>query len=116
MKKATKILKGVGVAALAMGLIPYRIRSDKETGSFEVDALLWSVKKTAGEENDQYDIEVFSKIGGNEKTAGNTAAPAAQFDAEETEVSAEEAVVPGEEPAPEGSAGEAVAEQTESAE
>ena len=49
MKQGRKILKGVGIAALAMGLIPYRIRADKASGAFEVKALLWSVEITAGD-------------------------------------------------------------------
>ncbi len=54
MKKLKKLL---GVAAL-VGLTPYRFRSDRETGSFEVGGLLWSLKKTAGEETDNYTVEL----------------------------------------------------------
>lgn len=74
MKKVTKILKGAGVAALVMGLVPFRYNSDKETGDFEVGALLWSLKKTSGDGQDQYKFELFPGIGSNKKPAEEPAA------------------------------------------
>ena len=49
--------------ALAAGMIPFRFRKDSETGSFEVRSLLWSVKKTAGKEQDNYTVELLPFVG-----------------------------------------------------
>ena len=45
-----------------MSLIPYRFRKD-EDGSFEVNALLWSVKKAPGEGKDTYTVELLPMLG-----------------------------------------------------
>jgi len=66
MSKLGKIIGGVALGALAASLIPYRFRKDKETGEFELGALLWGLKKTPGEEQDTYSIELLPFIGGSE--------------------------------------------------
>ena len=53
MKKALRIF---GVA-LAVGMIPYLVKMGDDS-SLEVRALLWSVKKTPGEEQDTYTAEL----------------------------------------------------------
>lgn len=67
MSKLGKIIGGVAIGALAAGLIPYRFRKDKETGEFELGALLWGLKKTPGEEQDTYSVEFLPFIGGSEE-------------------------------------------------
>lgn len=62
MSKLGKIVGGVALGALAAGLIPYRFRKDKETGEFELGALLWGLKKTPGEEQDTYTVELLPCI------------------------------------------------------
>ena len=54
-------------AALAAGMIPYRVKTDEETGSFEMGALLWTLKKTPGEEKDNYTIELLPFMGKDEE-------------------------------------------------
>ena len=99
MKKLTKILGTIGVAALAAGLTPYCFQKDDETGDIEVKALLWSLKKSVGEESDEYTLELLPFLGGIGKTAQEPAAeesvteePAAE------EPAAEEPEAPAEEP------------------
>ena len=53
MKKALRIF---GIA-LAAGMIPYLVKKGDDS-SFEVRALLWSVKKTPGEGRDNYTLEL----------------------------------------------------------
>lgn len=67
--------KALGAAALA-ALVPYRFQSDKQTGSFELGALLWSLKKKPGEEKDVYTIEFLPFMG--KKEAEDTAECAAE--------------------------------------
>ncbi len=62
MKKAMKTLFVIGGYCLAVSLIPYRFRKD-EDGSFEVNALLWSVKKAPGEGKDTYTVELLPMLG-----------------------------------------------------
>ena len=62
MSKLGKIVGGVALGALAAGLIPYRFRKDKETGEFELGALLWGLKKTPGDEQDTYTVELLPCI------------------------------------------------------
>lgn len=47
MKKIWKVL---GVAALAIGLTPYRVEKDEETGEKKVQALLWQMTRRPIEE------------------------------------------------------------------
>ena len=63
MNKLTKLV----FAGLAAGLVPLYVKRDKEAGSFEVGGLLWSVKKTPGEERDNYTIELLPLLGGTWK-------------------------------------------------
>ena len=58
MKKIVKIIGAASAAALAAALVPYRFKSDKESGEFELGGLLWNLKKTAGEEEDTYTMEL----------------------------------------------------------
>ena len=53
-KKTAKIIGAICGGVLAAAIAPYRIKIDKENRSFEIDALLWSLKKKAGEEKDDY--------------------------------------------------------------
>ena len=64
MEKRNKIPGWVWLGALAAGLIPYRAKRDKETGAFDLGSLLWSVKKTPGEESDTYAFELLPLLGG----------------------------------------------------
>lgn len=68
MEKQEKIIGRVCLGALAAGLIPYRIEQDKETGAFDVGSLIWSVKKTVGEESDTYALELLPLLGGKRFT------------------------------------------------
>lgn len=58
MKKIVKIIGAAGAVALAAGLVPYHFTSDKESGEFELGGLLWNLKKTTGEEEDTYTMEL----------------------------------------------------------
>ncbi len=58
MSKLGKFIGGAALGALAASLIPYRFQRDKETGAFELGALLWGLKKTPGEEQDTYTVEL----------------------------------------------------------
>ena len=58
-------------------MTPYRVQVDKETGAMEVGSLLWSVKKTPGEERDTYTFELLPLVGSKEAPAENEA-PAAE--------------------------------------
>ncbi|MCD7754052.1 MAG: hypothetical protein LUH41_05880 [Clostridiales bacterium] len=101
MKKIVKVIGAAGAVALAASLIPYHFKSDKESGEMELGGLLWNLKKTPGEEEDTYTMELLPFIGKEkeeapaEEAAAEEAAPAA----EETpaEDAAEEAA-PAEEP------------------
>ena len=57
MKTKTKILGALGALAL-LGLTPYHYETDEETGSFKIGALLWSLRKDVGEEQDKYTIDL----------------------------------------------------------
>lgn len=58
MKSLTKIIGTVTLGALTVSLLPHRFKKDKETGAFELGAVLWSLKKTPGEERDTYTVEL----------------------------------------------------------
>lgn len=58
MKKMVKIIGAAGAVALAAALVPYHFKSDKESGEFELGGLLWNLKKTSGEEEDTYTMEL----------------------------------------------------------
>ena len=58
MKKIVKIIGAASAAALAAALVPYRFKSDKESGEFELGGLLWNLKKTPGEEEDEDELIV----------------------------------------------------------
>ena len=70
MKKFS-IGKIIGLALIA-GLVPYKFKKDEETGAFEVGGLLWSVKKTPGEEKDNYTINIIPIVGNKEEPAEGT--------------------------------------------
>ena len=63
MKKVMKTLFVIGGYCLAASLIPYCFKTDKATGSFEISALLWSVKKAPGEGKDTYTVELLPMLG-----------------------------------------------------
>ncbi|MBQ2061380.1 MAG: hypothetical protein II458_01770 [Oscillospiraceae bacterium] len=65
MKKLS-IGRIIGLALLA-GLVPYHFKKDEETGGFEAGGLLWSVKKTPGEEKDNYIINILPAVNFGEK-------------------------------------------------
>ena len=69
MEKRDKIVSRIWLGVLlATGLIPYRAEQDKETGAFDVGSLIWSVKKTPGEEHDTYAFELLPLLGGKRFT------------------------------------------------
>ena len=68
MEKRDKSIGRIWLGALAVGLIPYRVKQDKETGAFDVVSLIWSVKKTPNEENDAYAFELLPLLGGKRFT------------------------------------------------
>ena len=68
MIKITTIIKAIGIAAI-IGMIPYYAKVDEETGSFEVGALLWSFKKVAGEEQDDYVFELLPLVNMDDEAA-----------------------------------------------
>lgn len=71
-----KIIKAVRLLTLA-AMIPYRFRTLDENGSYEVGALLWSMKKTVGEDSQNYSVEFLpfletnKLIPENAETTGN---------------------------------------------
>lgn len=67
MKKIVKIIGAAGAVALAAGLVPYHFKSDKESGEFELGGLLWNLKKSAGEEEDTYTMELLPFMDKEEK-------------------------------------------------
>ena len=67
MKKLGMILGGVCTGALAASLIPFRVKLDREKGAFEIGSLLWSLKKTPGEERDTYTFELLPLFGSAER-------------------------------------------------
>ena len=77
MKNLGKIIGKICLGALAASLIPYHVKLDKETGAMEVGSLLWSVKKTPGEERDTYTFELLPLVGSKEAPTENEA-PAAE--------------------------------------
>lgn len=62
-----KLIRKLTLGALAAGMTPYRIQYDKETKGFELNSLLWAVKKTPGEERDKYTIELLPLFGKKEE-------------------------------------------------
>ncbi|MCD7761209.1 MAG: hypothetical protein LUH16_05475 [Clostridiales bacterium] len=102
MKKIVKVIGAAGAVALAASLIPYHFKSDKETGELELGGLLWNLKKSVGEEEDTYTMELLPFIGKEkeEAPAEEAAAEEAAPDAEEApaEDAAAEEAAPAEEP------------------
>ncbi len=68
MEKQDKSIGRVWLGAIAAGLIPYRIKQDKKTGAFEINSLIWSVKKTPSEESNAYAFELLPLLGGKRFT------------------------------------------------
>ena len=56
--KLGKIIGGICLGALAAGLIPYRIETDKEAGTVEVRSLLLGGRKFPGEDKDHFAIAI----------------------------------------------------------
>ncbi|MCR4870755.1 MAG: hypothetical protein K5859_05590 [Atopobiaceae bacterium] len=52
--KAVKTLGRIALCALALSAIPYQFKKDDETGTVEIRSLLWGLRKTPGEEHDNY--------------------------------------------------------------
>lgn len=103
MKKIVKIIGAAGAVALAAGLVPYHFKSDKETGEFELGGLLWNLKKSAGEEEDTYTMELLPFVDKEDAPAEEAAA--------EGEAPAEEQ--PVEEPFAEEVSNDVVVEEVE---
>ena len=68
MSKLARAIGTLTLGAFAASLLPYRFKRDKETGGYEIGALLWALKKTPGEEQDTYSLELLPLLGGNEKS------------------------------------------------
>ena len=68
MEKRDKSISRVWLVALAVGLIPYHVKQDKETGAFDVVSLIWSLKKTPNEKGDAYAFELLPLLGGKRFT------------------------------------------------
>ena len=56
--KAGKIIGKLCLGALAVSLIPYRFKMDKEARTMELRSLLWGVKKFPGEDKDHYTFAI----------------------------------------------------------
>ena len=56
--KAGKIIARICLGAVAVSLIPYRFKRDKEAHTMEVRSLLFGVKKTPGEDKDHYTFAI----------------------------------------------------------
>ena len=67
-EKQDKIIGRICLGALAAGLIPYRVKQDKETGAFDLRSLIWSAKKTPGVESNAYAFELLPLLGGRRFT------------------------------------------------
>ena len=67
MKNLSKALGILGGAALLAGLVPTHFKKDEESGGFELGGLLWSLKKTPGEETDDYALELLPFLGDGEE-------------------------------------------------
>lgn len=89
MKKLAKILSTIGAISLAASIVPYYVRKDEETGTFEIGGLLWSLKKTPGEEKDNYTVELLPFKNG--KAADGEEVPDAQEVIEEIADAAQDA-------------------------
>ena len=53
-----KVIRRVALGVLALTVVPYRIKKDKEANTLEVRSLLWGVKKTPGEEKDHITFSI----------------------------------------------------------
>lgn len=85
MKKIVKIIGAAGAVALAAGLVPYHFKSDKESGEFELGGLLWNLKKTTGEEEDTYTMELLPFMDKEEEDQQETAEAEVEVEAESAE-------------------------------
>lgn len=94
MKKIIKIIGAAGAVALAAGLVPYHFQSDKESGEFELGGLLWNLKKTAGEEEDTYTMELLPFM--DKENAPEPVEEDIEVETPETEPAAQEAEEPEE--------------------
>ena len=85
MKKIVKIIGAAGAVALAAGLVPYHFTSDKESGEFELGGLLWNLKKTTGEEEDTYTMELLPFMDKEEEAQQETAKAEVEVETESAE-------------------------------
>ena len=85
MKKIVKIIGAAGAVALAAGLVPYHFKSDKESGEFELGGLLWNLKKTSGEEEDTFTMELLPFMDKEEEDQQETAEAEVEVEAESAE-------------------------------
>lgn len=85
MKKIVKIIGAAGAVALAAGLVPYHFTSDKESGEFELGGLLWNLKKTTGEEEDTYTMELLPFMDKEEEAQQETAEAEVEVETESAE-------------------------------
>ena len=85
MKKIVKIIGAAGAVALAAGLVPYHFKSDKESGEFELGGLLWNLKKTTGEEEDTYTMELLPFMDKEEEAPQETAEAEVEVETESAE-------------------------------
>lgn len=85
MKKIVKIIGAAGAVALAAGLVPYHFKSDKESGEFELGGLLWNLKKTTGEEEDTYTMELLPFMDKEEEAQQETAEAEVEVETESAE-------------------------------
>ena len=85
MKKIVKIIGAAGAVALAAGLVPYHFTSDKESGEFELGGLLWNLKKTTGEEEDTYTMELLPVMDKEEEAQQETAEAEVEVETESAE-------------------------------
>ncbi|MBO4420046.1 MAG: hypothetical protein J5789_09530 [Oscillospiraceae bacterium] len=95
--KIGKVVGKIALGALVASLIPYRVQSDKETGTCEVRSLLWGVKKTPGEEKNSYTVSIPGSAL-NSKEEEPEAVPEEPAVEEPAEAPAEETEAPAEEP------------------
>lgn len=106
MKKIVKIIGAAGAVALAASLVPYRFKSDKESGSYELGGLLWNLKKTRNEDEDTYTMELLPFVD-KEKPEEETVEAEVEID---TEAAPEE---PVEEPFAEEATNDVVVEEVD---
>ena len=56
--KLGKLIGRAALGAFVLSIIPYKIVYDKEAKNLELRSLLWGVRKTPGEEKDNYTFAI----------------------------------------------------------